>query len=225
MLAGHIEEHFPAPPARVLDVGGGTGGFAVPLAVRGYEVTVLDSSPAMLAVATQRAETLPADARDRVKVAVGAAEEAAALFEAASFHAACCHDLLGLVEWPERVIEAIATLLAPGGVVSVAFRGKPALVTHLAASGRYPEALRVLLAGAVPAGEERAFTREEAQSMVEAHGFEVVAAYGIRAFAASREELVDEGALADLIALERTAAPEEPYRSSAGILQIICRRS
>src|SRR3954451_6741068 len=47
-------EHLPAPPARVLDVGGGAGHQSFPLAEAGYGVTVLDSSSAMLDKARQR---------------------------------------------------------------------------------------------------------------------------------------------------------------------------
>ncbi|MCG5437905.1 class I SAM-dependent methyltransferase, partial [Micromonospora foliorum] len=39
----------------VLDVGGGTGGFAVPLARAGHRVTVVDASPDALAALTRRA--------------------------------------------------------------------------------------------------------------------------------------------------------------------------
>jgi SAM-dependent methyltransferase len=43
----------------ILDVGGGTGAFSIPLARRGFEVTHLDLSPEMLALARQRAGGLP----------------------------------------------------------------------------------------------------------------------------------------------------------------------
>ena len=42
----------------VLEVGAGTGAFAIPLAQRGFAVTHVDFSPAMLALARQRAEGL-----------------------------------------------------------------------------------------------------------------------------------------------------------------------
>ena len=44
----HLLEHLPAPPAAVLDVGGGAGHQSFPLAQAGYEVTLLDPSPSML---------------------------------------------------------------------------------------------------------------------------------------------------------------------------------
>src|SRR5277367_4019138 len=47
-------DHLPKPPATVLDVGGGAGHKSFPLAQAGYDVTLLDSSPAMLDKARQR---------------------------------------------------------------------------------------------------------------------------------------------------------------------------
>ena len=37
-----MERHLPPPPARLLDVGGGTGVYALPLAGRGYQVHLID---------------------------------------------------------------------------------------------------------------------------------------------------------------------------------------
>jgi SAM-dependent methyltransferase len=40
-----LERHLPPPPARVLDVGGGAGVYALPLAARGYRVHLIDPVP------------------------------------------------------------------------------------------------------------------------------------------------------------------------------------
>jgi ubiquinone/menaquinone biosynthesis C-methylase UbiE len=52
-----------APPARILDVGCGTGHFAAFLAGRGFRVAGVDAETAMLARARARAPALRADAR------------------------------------------------------------------------------------------------------------------------------------------------------------------
>src|SRR5262245_52021412 len=40
-----LQRHLPSAPSRVLDVGGGTGVYALPLASRGYEVHLVDPVP------------------------------------------------------------------------------------------------------------------------------------------------------------------------------------
>jgi SAM-dependent methyltransferase len=40
-----LERHLPPAPSRVLDVGGGTGVYALPLATRGYQVHLIDAVP------------------------------------------------------------------------------------------------------------------------------------------------------------------------------------
>lgn len=40
-----MRRYLPPPPARVLDVGGGTGVYALPLAARGYRVQLIDAVP------------------------------------------------------------------------------------------------------------------------------------------------------------------------------------
>src|SRR5579863_9294502 len=66
VLHQQLLEHLPPPPATVLDVGGGAGHQSFPLARAGYEVTLLDPSPAMLDKAQQRLQLLPSDVQRRV---------------------------------------------------------------------------------------------------------------------------------------------------------------
>ena len=50
-----MDEYLPPAPARVLDVGGGPGRYAIELARRGYEVTLFDLSQGCLRMARDRA--------------------------------------------------------------------------------------------------------------------------------------------------------------------------
>jgi len=69
-------EHLAAPPAPVLDVGGGAGHQSFPLAQAGYDVTLLDSSPAMLDKARQRLQRLFGETQRRVTLLKGDGENA-----------------------------------------------------------------------------------------------------------------------------------------------------
>jgi SAM-dependent methyltransferase len=55
-----LERLLPAPPAQVLDVGGGPGTYAAPLARRGYRVHVVDPVPLHVEQARQAAGADPA---------------------------------------------------------------------------------------------------------------------------------------------------------------------
>lgn len=64
VLHQQLLEHLPAPPAPVLDVGGGAGHQSFLLAQAGYDVTLLDPSSAMLDKARQRLQRLPGESSD-----------------------------------------------------------------------------------------------------------------------------------------------------------------
>jgi ubiquinone/menaquinone biosynthesis C-methylase UbiE len=50
-----LQRHLPAPPSTILDVGGGPGAYAVPLALAGYAVHLVDAMPLHVAQARQSA--------------------------------------------------------------------------------------------------------------------------------------------------------------------------
>src|SRR5690349_9572627 len=112
-------EHLPPAPATVLDIGGGAGHQAFPLARAGYDVTLLDPSPAMLQKAGQRLEQLPAEARARVTLVEADGEHAEGAVDGRRFAAVLCHGVLGYLEDPEPVVEQVCRCAADGGVVSI----------------------------------------------------------------------------------------------------------
>ena len=108
-------EHLPPPPAPVLDIGGGVGHQSFPVALAGYDVTLLDPSPAMLGKARQRLERLPGPARERVRLV----EHAAEAVDGPRFAAVLCHGVLGYLEDPEPLVTQLCRCACAGGLVSI----------------------------------------------------------------------------------------------------------
>src|SRR4051794_3308714 len=76
VLHAQLMRHLPPPPATILDVGGGAAHQSLPLARLGFDVTLLDPSPAMLAKAEQRLRAEPDDVRRRVRMIEARGEQA-----------------------------------------------------------------------------------------------------------------------------------------------------
>ncbi len=124
----------------VVDAGGGTGGFAVPLASQGHAVTVIDPSPDSLAAAQRRA----AEAGVPLRAVQGDAADLAAVTGEKNADLVLCHSVLEYVDSPAAAMAAIASVLRPGGAVSVLASSAVGAVIHRALAGRFDEARRLL---------------------------------------------------------------------------------
>ena len=137
------------PALDVLDVGGGTGGFAVPLARLGHSVTLIDPSPDSLAAAQRRA----AEAGVPLRAVQGDVSDLPAAAGREGADVVLCHSVLEYVDSPEAAMAAIAAILRPGGVVSVLAASAVAAVIHRVLAGRFDEARKVIAAMPAPPGE------------------------------------------------------------------------
>jgi 2-polyprenyl-3-methyl-5-hydroxy-6-metoxy-1,4-benzoquinol methylase len=223
----------------VLDVGGGTGGIAVPLAEMGHRVTVVDTSPDSLAALERRA----ADAGVTARVH-GLQGDAANLFDllqpsgargpgevSFGFDLVVCHSVLEIVDEPAAVLAGVAQSLRPGGLASIVTANAVAAALHRAIAGRFDEALHALRD---PMGRygptdpvPRRFVLSDVRSLVEAAGLVVVATHGARVFT----DVVPAGSLdgdpqsaAALVELELQAADVPALRDIASALHLIARR-
>lgn len=211
----------------VVDAGGGTGGFAVPLAGLGHRVTVIDPSPDSLAAAQRRAaemgvplRAVQGDAADLISVA---GPESADLV--------LCHSVLEYVDSPAAAMAAIAGVLRPGGAVSVLAASAVAAVLHRALAGRFDEARRLLAevgTGPEEAGQGRApgaaadptrrFTLAAVVGLIEGAGLRPGTAHGVRVFAGLVPGVfadADPGAADALLALERAASVHPAFHDLA----------
>jgi S-adenosylmethionine-dependent methyltransferase len=211
----------------VLDAGGGTGGFAVPLAELGHSITVVDPSPDALAALGRRA----AEAGVPVRAVQGDADALSDLVGPGSADLVLCHSVLEYVDDPAAAVPAAATTVRPGGAVSVLAAGRLAAVLHRALAGRYDDARRALTADDGTWGERdpmpRRFTRDEVSRLIDQAGLRVTAVHGVRVFA----DLVqgagadgDQRALEALVALEAAASTEPALRDIASQLHILAYR-
>ncbi len=137
----HLLEHLPPPPAPVLDVGGGAGHQSFPLAQAGYEVTLLDPSPAMLDKAQRRLQGLPGEAQRRVTLLQAGGENADEAVHGRRFAAVLCHGVLGYLEHPEPVVDQLCRCAAAGGIVSIMTANAKATAVQPALERRWGDAL------------------------------------------------------------------------------------
>jgi S-adenosylmethionine-dependent methyltransferase len=224
LLLGQVLAALPEPPATVVDAGGGTGQLAVALARRGYQVTVVDTSAAMLATCAQRAAGEGAEVAARLATVQGDAADLPALLGPGSRDAAVCHDLITQVDDPAAVLAALAGVLCDGGVLSLGFANRDWLVLRAGRRGEHAGALRLAHGRAAAGPAAPAMTLAEVEAELERAGFEAVAASGVGVFVDSGEDDPDPAGLAALVELERLVATREPYRSSARTVHLVGRR-
>lgn len=127
---------------RVLDVGGGSGVWAVPLAVAGCQVTVVDTSLNALAALSGRARE--AGVADRVTAIQADVQALTDVVPAAGADLVLGHGLLEVVDDVESAVAQLAEATSPDGAVSVLVAGRYGAALALAHAGRAQQARAVL---------------------------------------------------------------------------------
>jgi S-adenosylmethionine-dependent methyltransferase len=207
----------------VLDIGGGTGGFAVRVAALGHRVTVIDPSPDALAALARRADE--EDVADRVNGLQGDLGNLRELAPEGGVDLVLCHGVLGLVEDPAGALASITSVLRSGGSLSLLVNQRHAAVLARAMAGHFVQARDLLEEkhSAKERGEHR-FTAEEIAQLLGLAGFTTTTTHGIRVFAdLVPSSLLDlePGASAALLELERAVSGRPEYLTLASQLHVI----
>nr|WP_221462620.1 methyltransferase [Streptomyces olivoverticillatus] len=213
----------------VLDTGGGSGKFAVPIAELGHRVTVVDPSPNALFALERRAAE--ADVADRVQGVQGDAHGLFDVVERGRYDAVLCHRVLEYVDDPAESVRNAADALRPSGTLSLLAAGLGGAVLARALAGHFTEAHQVLTdpAGHWGAGDPltRRFTADQLSAFVTDAGLDVTAVHGVRVFAdLVPGVLVDTepGAMDALLRLEAAAAELPAFHSVATQLHVLAER-
>lgn len=210
----------------IVDAGGGTGGFAVPFAALGHNVTVVDPSPDALAAARRRA----AERNVRLTAVQGDADGLDTLVGQESADLVICHSVLEYVDSPAAAMAAIARVLRPGATVSVLAANAVAAVLQRALAGRYADARELLAAasadggagGITGSGGPRRFTLPGLIALIKGAGLRAGDAHGIRVFSGLLPAAdPDPGAAEALLALEDAAATYPALRDIAARLHLL----
>ncbi|EGX55436.1 SAM-dependent methyltransferase [Streptomyces zinciresistens K42] len=210
----------------VLDTGGGSGNFAVPLARLGHRVTVVDPSPNALFALERRAAE--AEVADRVRGVQGDAHGLFDVVERAGCDVVLCHGVLEYVDDPAEGVRNAVAALRPGGVLSLLAAGLGGAVLARALAGHFKEAKQAL---GDPDGRwgqgdpvPRRFTAAQLTALVEGAGLAVGAVHGVRVFAdLVPGVLVDTepGAREALLQLEEAAAELPAFHAVATQLHVL----
>ncbi len=233
VLHHQLLEHLPPPPAAVLDVGGGAGHQSFPLAQTGYDITLLDSSPAMLDKARDRLQRLPDETQRRVTLLEADGEQADEAVDGGRFAAVLCHGVLGYLEDPEPLVDQLCRCAAEGGVVSVMTGNAKATAVQPALERRWDDALASFdtRAGIGVLGVPgRADTVEELSELVRSRGVEPLQWYGVWLFVDWLEfsgvslDPTDRKQVAATAAVELEASRRDPYRQLSRVFHLVGRK-
>lgn len=170
----------------VLDTGGGTGNFAVPVAELGHRVTVVDPSPNALFGLERRAAE--AGVADRVRGVQGDAHGLFDVVDRGGHDVVLCHGVLEHVDDPAEGMRNVVAALRPGGgTLSLLAAGLGGAVLGRAIAGHFTEARHALTAADGRWGESdpmpRRFTAEQLTELVGATGLAIASVHGVRVFA------------------------------------------
>lgn len=184
------------PGADVVDIGGGSGTRAVPLAESGCRVVVVDSSTDALASLARRAAEVGVG--ERITALQGDADQLDSILPRSSADLVLYHQVVQDVDDPEHSVAAAAALLRPGGYLSMLVPGRLSAVLALALAGRYAEAMSVMNGSPE---RDRTYDVPSLRAIMEQAGVVVESITGIAVVSAltgNRPRVAPEPGIADL---------------------------
>jgi len=228
----NIRRFLPPPGGCILDAGGGTGRWAIPLARMGFRVTLVDVSAGMLEVARRKVEAEGLAGRvDIRRMDICAMQDLPDGYFDLSMAQG---DPLSYCGDPDRATSELARVTRSNGYVIASVDSRIQAIGAMAEQD-WDRAERILSTGAMQWRDEdpalafpiHTFTVGELRALFERHGLQVVRILGKPAFFSrlpsevQKRILEDEAALARLLDLEMRYADDPGWAGSAGHIEIV----
>jgi ubiquinone/menaquinone biosynthesis C-methylase UbiE len=196
-----LKEFLPLPPAKVIDIGGGPGRYALALAGLGYEVSLVDLSAGNLTFARKKAEEAGIHLEKILQAnAMDLSEFPDESFDAAVMMGPLYHLLLH----EERILALREAwrLLNPGGLIFAAFISRFGAFRDAASKGaawalESPETVEKILKTGIDVSEGEGFTDayfahpDEVIPLCESAGFQTEMRMGCEGVAAGHESYIN----------------------------------
>jgi S-adenosylmethionine-dependent methyltransferase len=217
-------------PLRVLDVGSGNGGDALPLVVLGHDVTLIDYSSTLLDEARDDARALGVGARLHT---IHADLSEIANQELADFDLVLCHNVLQYRADLAASVAMICSAVIPGGAVSL-IAVNPASEVLLTAVRHedLAEALAMLDSPTMPTvtfgHDVRSLTAAAAESALAAAGCTVSDRFGIRCvtdYVLADDRKSDPAFYEGLERLELALCDRADFMGTARMWQLVARKA
>jgi S-adenosylmethionine-dependent methyltransferase len=235
----NLQEFLPLPQAqpslraldlRALDLGCGTGANGLRLARLGFQVTLLDSSPAMLDIVKRAAQE--AGIIEKIETKHGDANQLANLFHEGTFDVILSHNVLEFVDDPGVVLSGAARVLRDSSaILSVLVRNQAGEVLKAAIqAGDLASAEHNLTTEwgneALYGGRVRLFTPDMTRAMLKAASLVVIAERGVRVMSDYLSPRVSLSAEYERVfALERKLGSRPDFAAVARYTHYLARHS
>lgn len=232
LVEHNLKQHIPdeSRPLRVLDAGGGNGFDSLALARMNHHVDLVDISTEMLRDA--RANAALSGVTDRIATHAMDVFTIDRQFAPASFDLVLCHNLIQFIDDARHLLEILASMVKPGGMLSLVSTNQYSLPYQAAfIDGDLEQAYRLLdqsdQYNAVFDMKVHAYRAEEIIAWMREFGFELEQHYGIRCLYNywGTNELKDSSKVyQQLKKLELEFTRRDPYRLTARQFQLVLRK-
>ncbi|WP_026180123.1 methyltransferase domain-containing protein [Hahella ganghwensis] len=209
---------------RVLDVGCGDAIFSMRLANQCHQLTLTDISTDMLDAAAGRAKS-EGVSEERLTYHQGPLQEVLPAISS-SFDLVIAHAVLEWVDEPAEALALIASKVAPGGWLSLAFYNENGLTYRNLLQGNFKKLKKgdwdQRKGGLTP---QNPIPPDLVYDILQEANFEQVCRRGIRTFYDFMQRHVREGrSYEDVLEMERRYSTTEPFLSIARYIHVLYRR-